>query len=300
VTYIFLILEVKGMKKILVFMLLILLLIGSAWAQPTPPATPPSPESQGIQIPQASSSSQAPPSSESDQALIATSEASARATAPSYGATAGSGTYASTYMVVPPGIQTINRFYVPYVPSTVAGCNFGQWLPIWMDVQGWGLLYMYEWYPDGRLVTSYPAYVQYPGWQKMWFNGDAPGWHILQYYCNGWSNYIYVYVYGQPYYPPYPSGQWTDLGPYTGPTSDTPSYSGTSFVTMRSNWLRGYDVYVDGMYIGTEGTGSDILDGVYNFRVPGGMSHTIVLMKNGQSYPETGTFLSGVSYRFTI
>jgi hypothetical protein len=80
----------------------------------------------------------------------------------------------------------------------------------------------------------------------------------------------------------------------------TPSYSGTSFVTMRSNWLKGYDVYVDGMFIGKEGTGSDILDGVYNFRVPGGMMHTIVLMKNGQSYPETGTFLSGVSYRFTI
>jgi hypothetical protein len=54
------------------------------------------------------------------------------------------------------------------------------------------------------------------------------------------------------------------------------------------------------MFIGKEGTGSDILDGVYNFRVPGGMMHTIVLMKNGQSYPETGTFLSGVSYRFTI
>ena len=198
------------MKKILALALLTLLLVSSALAQPTPPATPPSPESQGIQIPQASSGSQGPTSSESDQTLIATSEASARAaapsygtestsykaTVPSYGATAGSSSYASTYMVVPPGIQTINRFYIPYAPSTVAGCNFGQWLPMWLDVRGWGPLYTYEWYPDGRLVTDYPAYVQYPGWQKMWFNGDAPGWHTLQYYCNGWSNYAYIYVYG--------------------------------------------------------------------------------------------------------
>ena len=69
---------------------------------------------------------------------------------------------------------------------------------------------------------------------------------------------------------------------------------------MRSNWLSGYDVYLDGTYIGTEGRGSDFLDGVYSFKVPGDMSHTIVLMKNGQGYPETGTFLSGSSYRFTI
>ena len=156
---------------------------------------------------------------------------------------------------------------------------------MWMDVRGRGPLYSYEWYPNGRLETKTLAYVQYPGWQKMWFNGDAPGWHTLQYYCNGWSNYIYVYVYG----------------PYTGSTPiSTPPYSGTSSVTMSSSWLRGYDVYLDGTYIGTEGAGSDILDGVYRFRVPGDMWHTIILMKNGQSYPETGTFVSGAAYRFTI
>jgi len=75
------------MKKILVFTLLILLLVGSALAQPTPSATPPSPESQGIQIPQASSSTQGPPSSESDQIIIATSEAMARSSIPSFGTT---------------------------------------------------------------------------------------------------------------------------------------------------------------------------------------------------------------------
>ena len=152
------------MKKILALTLLVMFLVGNVWAQPTPPATPPSPESQGIQIPQASSSSQAPPSSESDQTLIPTSAASARAaapstlatapsygtsapstqtTAPSYGtgapstlATAGSSTYASTYMIVPPGVTTPNRFYIPYSPSTVAGCNLASGCPCgWMSVE---------------------------------------------------------------------------------------------------------------------------------------------------------------------
>ncbi len=186
------------MKKILAFALIIILLIGVVWAQPTPPTTPPSPESQGIQIPQASSSSQAPPPSESGQALTETSEALARSTAPSYGATAGTSSYATAYMIIPPAVSSPNKFYIPYASSTVAGCYLGQWLPMWMDVRGSGPLYSYEWYPDGRLATQYMAYIPYPGWQKMWFNGDAPGWHTLQYYCNGWSNYIYVYVYGSP------------------------------------------------------------------------------------------------------
>lgn len=237
------------MKKILALVLLTLLLVGSALAQPTPPASPPSPESQGIQIPQASSSSQGPTASESDQTLIATSEASAKAAAPSYGtaspstkaiapsygARAGSSSYTSTYMVVPPGIQIINQFYIPYAPSTVAGCNFGQWLPMWMDVKGWGPLYTYEWYPDGKLVTDYPAYVQYPGWQKMWFNGDAPGWHTLQYYCNGWSNYIYIYVYEQPYYPPY-KPYYPRYGPYYPPYWPYLQEQGTS-APLNPEWI---------------------------------------------------------------
>ncbi len=71
-------------------------------------------------------------------------------------------------------------------------------------------------------------------------------------------------------------------------------------MTLRSSWLKGYDVYLDGKYIGKEGKGSDILDGVYSFRVPGNMWHTIVISKNGQSYDETGTFVSGAAYRFTL
>ena len=304
------------MKKVLIFTMLILLLVGSVWAQPTPPATPPTPESQGIQIPQASSSSQAPPSSESDQTLIATSEASAKAAAPShgtestsyktttptYGATAGSSSYANTYMVVPPGIQTVNRFYIPYTPSTVAGCNFGQWLPVWMDVRGWGPLYMYEWYPDGRLVTDYLAYVQYPGWQKMWFYGDAPGWHTLQYYCNGWSNYIYVYVYDQPYYPPYePYYPPYDSGYYPPtPYPPTPEPGCNAQIVIISEYMRGYSVNVDGNYIGGDGRRGDHFDGIYSFTVTGGQPHTITVDNDGAKFTQTKTYSCGQTYTWHI
>jgi hypothetical protein len=328
------------MKKILALTLLVMFLVGNVLAQPTPPATPPSPESQGIQIPQASSSSQAPPSSESSQTLTPTSAASAQAaapstlaTAPSYGtgapsyqgtassyatsapstlatapsyvtgapsyqATTGSSAYASTYMVVPPGVTTPNKFYVPYSPSTVAGCNFGQWLPMWLDVSGTGPLYMYEWYPNGKLVSKYMASIRYPGWQKMWFNGDAAGWHTLQYYCNGWSNYIYVYVYA-PYYPPY-----YDSGSYPQPTypayPQTPEPGCNAQIVITSEYMRGYSVSVDGTYIGGDGRRGDHFDGNFAFTVTGGQPHTITVDNDGSKYTQTNTYSCGQTYTMHI
>ena len=47
-------------------------------------------------------------------------------------------------------------------------------------------------------------------------------------------------------------------------------------------------------------TGLTFWTGFMIFRVPGGMWHRIVISKDGESYDETGTFVSGASYRFTI
>ena len=300
------------MKKILAITLMVIFLVGNVWAQPTPPATPPSPESQGIQIPQTSSSSQAPPSSESGQTLIPTSAASARATAPStlatapsYGtgaqstrATAALSTYASTYLIVPPGVTAPNKFYIPYSPSTVAGCNYGQWMPMWLDVSGTGPLYMYEWYPNGKLVSKYLASIRYPGWQKMWFNGDAAGWHILQYYCNGWSNYIYVYVYGSSYNPPYDSGYYPQPTYPTYP--QTPEPGCNAKITITSNYRKGYSVYVDNNNIGGDGRRGDSLDGTFTFTVTGNKAHSIKIYNNGFIYTRTNTYNCGRSYTINV
>ncbi len=194
------------MRMNIVLVLVLVLLCGSALAQPMPTSTPPSPATMGIQAPMPSYSTQAPPISESNQALFTTTQAYASAAAPPM----AHSTITNAYMIVPPGTSAPNLFYIPYYPSTVASCYFGQWIPMWLDVKRYGPLYTYEWYPNGKLVRQYPANIPYPSWQKMWFYGDAPGWHTLQYYCNGWSNYIYVYVYGG-----------------TSPYTMTPSYPNT-------------------------------------------------------------------------
>jgi hypothetical protein len=265
------------------------------------PLTPSSPDSLGLQIPTESASTAAsyvsssgaltPPPEEASQALI-----------PANFATAGKLTdslqsWQNNYpsqsdMVVSQETKAKNKLYVSLVPQTVAGCGLYGWQPMWLQTSSSGPLWFYEWYPNGRLSVNYLG-ISSAGWQKKWFNGDTPGWHILQYYSRGWSNYIYIYVYGG-------SGYLASSKPYSGAVTPKPSYSGTSTVTLRSSWFDGYNVYLDGTYIGTEGFGSDLLDGVYNFRVPGGMRHTIVISKNGESYEETGTFVSGTSYRFTI
>ena len=283
------------MRRILTLAVLLMLLTISAWAQPTP-STPPTPGSQGIQIPQPTSSTQAPPASESGQTLMSTSESLARSAAPSTGV--GATATASAFLILPPGGQTPNKFYVPYYLSTVASCYFGQWLPMWLNIQGSGPLYGYEWYPSGRLVTQYLTNIYYPGWQKMWFNGDATGWHILQYYCAGWSNYIYVYVYGSYFptpTPPSPSPSPYPPTPYPYP----PSPGCTAQITVTSNWMRGYSVYVDDNYVGGDGRGN-ARDGSFTFTVSGNQQHTIKVYDNGFSYSQTKTYYCGSRYTVRV
>jgi hypothetical protein len=61
------------------------------------------------------------------------------------------------------------------------------------------------------------------------------------------------------------------------PTSSltTASTSGDVSVTLVSQNMRGYDVYVDDCYFGTEGQGGDTLDGIFKLNVIGGQSHEI-------------------------
>ena len=48
-----------------------------------------------------------------------------------------------------------------------------------------------------------------------------------------------------------------------------------ALVTIISPEYRGYDVYVDEIYVGTDGKGGDALDGVYSSCVTGNQVHRI-------------------------
>jgi hypothetical protein len=84
-------------------------------------------------------------------------------------------------------------FYINNYPLTVSSCDLGEEVPIILDIRNRGYLYGYEWYPNGELHTNKIGNIA-PGTKEQSFYGDSHGLHILQYYCNEWSNYIYIYV----------------------------------------------------------------------------------------------------------
>lgn len=77
-------------------------------------------------------------------------------------------------------------------------------------------------------------------------------------------------------------GQLIPYSGFAGPVQIQPNRAlgeqNTGFdasVTIRSVQYKGYDVSVNGIYVGTDGKGGDPLDGVYAFRVAGNQPHTI-------------------------
>ncbi len=154
-----------------------------------------------------------------------------------------SGIYMDTYSpdqgqgnwYYPGSVTSRNMFYVQSSSGlkTIAGCSYGGYLPLWSDINSAGNFYVYEWYP-GQWTPS----VRWWGWkwqgfQKGWFTGDVPGWHILSYNCRDWSNYIYIYVWpngGSPYVsspsvasPVGPSGMDQATLPSGAPTPPDPN-----------------------------------------------------------------------------
>ena len=70
--------------------------------------------------------------------------------------------------------------------------------------------------------------------------------------------------------------------------------SGDTPVTIQSQGMRGYQVFLDEVYIGTEGTNGDALDGKFSFRVVGGQSHTVRVFDGQFNYPKNMFFPKGV------
>ncbi len=51
--------------------------------------------------------------------------------------------------------------------------------------------------------------------------------------------------------------------------------TGDSTANIVSEGMRGYQVFLNGAYIGTEGTGGDVLDGRFSFKVMGNRNHSV-------------------------
>jgi hypothetical protein len=66
-----------------------------------------------------------------------------------------------------------------------------------------------------------------------------------------------------------------------------------STATIVSQGMHGYQVFLDGNYIGTEGTGGDPLDGSYTFKVVGGQNYEVRVFDGQFNYPKTMFFDRG-------
>ena len=69
--------------------------------------------------------------------------------------------------------------------------------------------------------------------------------------------------------------------------------TGDSTATIISQRMRGYQVFLDGNYIGTEGTGGDPLDGKFTFRAGGNQNHEVRVYDGRFNYPKTIFFERG-------
>ncbi len=152
--------------------------------------------------------------------------------------------------------------------------------------------YLYEITPNGKL--SKESFSFFSGSSQIDFYADTIGQHVLLYIIGGQvSNAIVIDVInaGPSAYPTtssYPPAQILPTTAVAPPaTGDTP-------VTIVSQGMRGYQVFLDGNYIGTEGTGGDALDGRFSFRVIGGRNHDVRVYDGQFNYPKTMFFQKGV------
>lgn len=119
------------------------------------------------------------------------------------GYTVSTSTQAYQAVYPKPAVYRSNAYYVQTYPgqiSTVAGVKCGAWLPLLSKIGSSGTYWSYEWAECGS-QQSYYCYAEIKnfgykgiGWYQTWFMGNKPGWHILCYFDNDWSNYVYIYV----------------------------------------------------------------------------------------------------------
>ncbi len=156
--------------------------------------------------------------------------------------------------------------------------------------------YLYEILPSGMLNKN--NFQFFPGTNQIEFFADTIGQHILLYTIGDQvSNSIVIDVISYAPIYQYPS-QTPTIQPYTqGTILPTPSIpiptTGDSTAIIKSQRMRGYQVYLDGKYIGTEGTGGDSLDGTFIFKVVGNQDHAVRVFDGQFNYPKTMFFDRG-------
>lgn len=135
-----------------------------------------------------------------------------------------------------------------------------------------GNAYFYEIYPDGSLdVQGYYFYQT----NLIGFYADRPGRHVILFVAGDQpSNAVIIDVAGQ----------------------QAPAQSS---ITVKSVWLNGYSVYVDGVFRAKDGSG-ETLDGTVTVSVPGDQYHSVAISAPGFSYSDYRYFKGGWGYTLNV
>ena len=154
--------------------------------------------------------------------------------------------------------------------------------------------YLYEIDPHGLLSKS--DYYFFPGDSQIVFSADTIGQYILLFIIGGQvSNSVVIDVvpFEPPYQYPWPISPIQPFGQGIFPPSTPTPTGGDSTAIIESQGMRGYRVFLDGTYIGTEGTGGDPLDGKFTFKVVGNQNHEVRVYDGQFNYPKTMYFDRG-------
>ena len=118
-----------------------------------------------------------------------------------YGHSPGPSTGCCGFWYTDLAVSQSNTYYVqtwPHGLSTVTSVRCGDWIPLWSMIGTPGTYWSFEWtlgdpYHGWTPDIKNFGYKNF-GWYPSWFRSSTPGWHLLCYYCNDWSNYVYIYV----------------------------------------------------------------------------------------------------------
>ncbi len=158
----------------------------------------------------------------------------------------------------------------------------GAYLRLLAYSPGGGWADFYKITPKIRLVQR--SYNLYPGYSLLTFHAEEVGRYVILFSSGKrMSNAVIVDV---------RSGAWP-----VSPPGPELSY-GSARVTLKSAVLKGFSVYVDGSYVGADGRGGDLRDGVYSITVSGNQRHTIKVYGSGLTCTSNEFYESG--HRYTI
>ena len=166
--------------------------------------------------------------------------------------------------------------YVPWYSSGGSSFYSGTWLQLVANAPVGGSAGFYDIVQTDTPAIKYSTYQFNHDYNTMNVNANHVGRHMLCFVVNNHpSNVVVVDVFAQVPTTQYQTGTPTTMTPPTSTPPQTTSFGGDTPVTIQSQGMRGYQVFLDGNYIGTEGTGGDPLDGKFSFSVVGNQNHDI-------------------------